>query len=174
LLSPACHCKAVLRILALQVPAVDSPNFRPARPPRLVSGTSTSMGGFPFSVQGVRFGGLKSVKFGLVPVGCWLLAQRPQRQRRTQNAANSSRQPPPPPGCGFRVVGYFLFFWTAHGPAGLMPHHASCGPMHRGPPLGLGPLGGLQNRLLLLLEPRTCFYQPLAPSPSRPCWACWA
>jgi hypothetical protein len=48
LLSPACHCKAVLRILALQVPAVDSPNFRPARPPRLVSGTSTSMGGFPF------------------------------------------------------------------------------------------------------------------------------
>jgi hypothetical protein len=30
------------------VPAVDSPNFRPARPPRLVSGTSTSMGGFPF------------------------------------------------------------------------------------------------------------------------------
>jgi hypothetical protein len=34
--------------LALQVPAVGSPNFRPARPPRLVSGTSTSMGGFPF------------------------------------------------------------------------------------------------------------------------------
>jgi hypothetical protein len=34
------------------VPAVDSPNFRPARPPRLVSGTSTSMGGFPFRERG--------------------------------------------------------------------------------------------------------------------------
>jgi hypothetical protein len=41
-----------LRILALQVPAVESPNFRPARPPRLVSGTSTSMGGFPFRERG--------------------------------------------------------------------------------------------------------------------------
>jgi hypothetical protein len=68
LLSPACHCKAVLRILAPQVPAVDGVRgARPARPPRLVSGTSTSVvdGGFP--VQGVRFGGLKSVRFGLKP-----------------------------------------------------------------------------------------------------------
>jgi hypothetical protein len=55
-----------LRILALQVPAVDSPNFRPARPPRLVSGTSTSMGGFPFRECGSsRFGGLKSV-YGII------------------------------------------------------------------------------------------------------------
>jgi hypothetical protein len=75
-LSPACHCKAVLRILALQVPAVESGGARPARPPRLVSGTSTSMGDGGFPVQGVRFGfgGLKSVKFGLLlAVGCWLL-----------------------------------------------------------------------------------------------------
>jgi hypothetical protein len=53
LLSPACHCKAILRILALQVPAVGSPNFRPARPPRLVSGTCTSMGDFPFRECGL-------------------------------------------------------------------------------------------------------------------------
>jgi hypothetical protein len=37
---------------------------RPARPSRLVSGSSTSMGGFP--CKGVRFGGLKLVKFGLL------------------------------------------------------------------------------------------------------------
>jgi hypothetical protein len=41
-----------LRILALQVPTVDSPNFRPARPPGLVYGASTSMGGFPFRERG--------------------------------------------------------------------------------------------------------------------------
>jgi hypothetical protein len=37
------------------------------RPPiaAVVSGTTTSMGGGGFLVQGVRFGGLKSVKFGL-------------------------------------------------------------------------------------------------------------
>jgi hypothetical protein len=49
LLPPACHCKAVLRILALQVPAVESGVLGPPahRGWCLVSGTSTSMGGFP-------------------------------------------------------------------------------------------------------------------------------
>jgi hypothetical protein len=37
----------------LQVPAVGSPNFGPARPPRLVYVTSTSMGGFPFRERGL-------------------------------------------------------------------------------------------------------------------------
>jgi hypothetical protein len=38
---------------------------RPVRPSRLVSGTTTSTGGSGFPVPGARFGGLKSVPFGL-------------------------------------------------------------------------------------------------------------
>jgi hypothetical protein len=45
---------------------------RPTHPPRLVSGTSTPMGGSPCRECGVRFGGLKSVKFNLVKFGLLL------------------------------------------------------------------------------------------------------
>jgi hypothetical protein len=55
-----------LRILALQVPAVESGVLVP-RPPTAAGVWYKHLGG-GFPVQGVRFGSLKSVKFGLVVV----------------------------------------------------------------------------------------------------------
>jgi hypothetical protein len=78
LLSPACHCKACLRILALQVPAVESGVLRPPahaahRGWCLVQ--APQRGGSSPRTLGVRaFGGLKAAKNSLASVASplWL------------------------------------------------------------------------------------------------------
>jgi hypothetical protein len=63
-----CNCKAVLRILALQGPGVLSPPAPPIAAHRgwcLVSLVQAPRWGAARAGWGTRFGGLKSVKFGL-------------------------------------------------------------------------------------------------------------
>jgi hypothetical protein len=75
------------------VPAVDSPNFRPARPPRLVSGTSTSMGGFPFRECGSGVSNRYNLDYNQQqqPV---TRATSNQVQTKTQNQSRRAASPP--------------------------------------------------------------------------------
>jgi hypothetical protein len=106
LLSPACHCKAFLRILALQVPAVESGVLRPPahRGWWLVAGITTSKGGFPCW-------------------GCGLgVSKRQYNFTYPQGRCRAPPSRPAPPGA---AVGQGV----GGGPQGLSPDLAPPGPI---------------------------------------------
>jgi hypothetical protein len=111
-LFPVCHCKAFLPIWALQVPAVEPGVLRPpGRPSRLAvaAGITTSMGGFPLPVLGVRFGGLRTDQFHLVlPLPSGAQRSAPKRHSRLPSGDPGPRAPGPgarEPGAGSREPG---------------------------------------------------------------------
>jgi hypothetical protein len=114
LLPPACHCKAVLRILALQVPAVESGALVP--PAHRGAGVCVWYkhkhldGGFP--VPGVRFGGLKSVRSGLhLLLLLFLLSPSPARRQ----APTAKRPMASVPNTEYRHIRYYIAIAIAVG-----------------------------------------------------------